>query len=79
VDLVLLDYRMPNLNGIEVFDAIHAASPGLPVILMSGAIKASQLESLRARGLRSVLRKPCSRDELLREVSAALDDGEVAS
>ena len=74
VDLVLLDYRMPRLNGVEAFDAIHAASPGLPVILMSGAIKASQLEGLRARGLYSILRKPYSRDELLREVRLALDD-----
>ena len=74
VDLVLLDYRMPHMSGIEAFDAIHAASPNLPVILMSGAIKASQLDGLRARGLRSVLRKPCSRDELLREVRAALED-----
>ena len=38
VDAVLLDYRMPELSGIEVFDLIHAAAPGIPVVLMSGNI-----------------------------------------
>ena len=73
VDLVLLDYRMPQMNGIEAFDEIHAAAPTLPVILMSGNIAGSEISDLKERGLRRVLRKPCSGDELLRAVRGVLD------
>ncbi|NRA07044.1 MAG: response regulator [Myxococcales bacterium] len=73
VDVALLDYRMPVLDGVEAFEAIRAEEPGVPVILMSGDISAAQLGALKARGLSSVLRKPCSRDEVLREVREALD------
>ena len=73
IDLVLLDYRMPRMNGIEAFDQIHQAAPTLPVILMSGNIAGSEISSLQDRGIRRVLRKPCSGDELLRTVRSALD------
>jgi len=77
VDLVLLDYRMPVMDGIEAFDAIHATAPEVPVVLMSGNVSAPQIDTLLARGLSSVLRKPCSREEVLREVRMMLD-GPVA-
>lgn len=71
--LVLLDYRMPRMSGIEAFDRIHATAPQAPVILMSGNIPGSDIAELRQRGLSAVLRKPCSRDELLQAVRVALD------
>ena len=73
VDLALLDYRMPVLDGVEAFDAMQAEAPEMPVILMSGDISAAQSEELKARGLSAVLRKPCSRDEVLCAVREALD------
>ena len=73
VDLALLDYRMPVLDGLEAFDAMQAEAPHVPVILMSGDISAAQSEALKAHGLSAVLRKPCSRDEVLCAVREALD------
>ncbi|MCH2172995.1 response regulator [Myxococcota bacterium] len=73
VDLVLLDYRMPFLNGIEVFDAIHEVDPDLPVVLMSGNIASSQVQELEERGLKAILGKPCSGGELLKSVRKAID------
>ena len=74
LDLVLLDYRMPELNGIEVFDVIHEVSPEMPVILMSGNIPASKLQDLQKNGLRDVLRKPCSDSDVLKSVRRAIDE-----
>lgn len=37
VDLVLLDYLMPEMNGDEVAHRLHEQHPRLPVILVSGA------------------------------------------
>ncbi|MBN1978450.1 MAG: response regulator [Anaerolineae bacterium] len=35
VDLVLLDFEMPKMNGFETLDALSARQLGLPVILMT--------------------------------------------
>ena len=76
IDVVLLDYRMPELNGIEVFSAIHRAAPNLPVILMSGNIAGAEIRELEARGICKVLRKPCSGSDVLHSVRSAVDDSE---
>jgi DNA-binding NtrC family response regulator len=34
-DLVLLDLRLPSLDGMEVLKQVHAAKPGLPVIVIT--------------------------------------------
>jgi nitrogen regulation protein NR(I) len=34
-DLVILDMRLPGINGLETFQAIHAMDPKLPVIIMT--------------------------------------------
>ena len=34
-DLVLLDFRMPGLNGLEVFERIRQANAEIPVLILS--------------------------------------------
>ena len=34
-DLVILDMRLPGMNGFETFQAIHEVEPKLPVIIMT--------------------------------------------
>ena len=34
-DLVILDIRLPDISGIEVFETIHELQPKLPVIIMT--------------------------------------------
>jgi hypothetical protein len=36
VDLVLSDVVMPQLNGVQLLEALSVSHPGLPVLLMSG-------------------------------------------
>ena len=48
-DLVVLDLRLPGINGIETFRAIHQIEPKLPVVIMTAfgttetAIEATKL------------------------------------
>lgn len=36
VDLVIVDYKMPGLNGLEVLEKLEAINAKLPVIFMTG-------------------------------------------
>jgi len=72
VDLVLMDVKMPDMDGLTALKKIHQLRPGLPVIMMSGhgtidtAVKATQM------GARDFLEKPISRERLLLALRNAL-------
>jgi PAS domain S-box-containing protein len=73
IDLVLLDYRMPGLNGAEAFLQLREINPEVPVILMSGNLSVSEFRDLEEKGLHAILRKPCSGTELTDTVRRVLD------
>lgn len=65
VDLVLADYAMPQMNGIQLLDRLKQASPHVPTILMGEAQKmGSDLHAADA----VLARKNCSRQELLERI-----------
>jgi two-component system, NtrC family, nitrogen regulation response regulator NtrX len=72
VDAVLMDVKMPDMDGLAALSKIQKLRPDLPVIMMSGhgtidtAVKATQL------GARDFLEKPISRDRLLLALRNAL-------
>jgi signal transduction histidine kinase/FixJ family two-component response regulator len=57
-DLVLTDDIMPGMTGTELAAQLHALRPGLPIILMTGAGAPTRANTLRAAGVREVVRKP---------------------
>ena len=65
VDLVLLDIKMPGLDGLEVLSQIHRDQPQLPVVIISGhgsiqtAVEATRL------GAYDFIEKPIDADRIL--------------
>ncbi|MBI3183380.1 MAG: sigma-54-dependent Fis family transcriptional regulator [Myxococcales bacterium] len=65
VDAVLMDVKMPDMDGIAALEKLMQLRPDLPVIMMSGhgtidtAVRSTQL------GARDFLEKPIARDRLL--------------
>jgi len=73
VDLVLLDVKMPGIDGIETLKRIRAAAPRLPVIMMSGhGTIRTALEAIRLGAL-DFVEKPLSTERLLVTIGNALD------
>ena len=62
--LVLTDMNMPGMSGIEVAREILAARPEVPVLLASGNVTQDLQERCEALGVRRVVHKPFSIDEL---------------
>src|SRR3954468_13812656 len=64
-DAVLLDLRMPEMDGLEVLSALVGEAPEIPVIVSSGAgTMRDAVEALR-RGAWDFVTKPISDPELL--------------
>jgi two-component system response regulator HydG len=71
-DLVLMDIRMPSMDGIEALKRIKEATAATPVIMMTayGSIN-SAVEALKA-GATDYLTKPLDMDELIFKAKKAL-------
>jgi len=75
-DLLVLDLRLPRLNGIEVLKKVRQTHRGasLPVIIVSGAFKGAnyQEQARKQFGVQHYLEKPFTYDAFLKAVQAAL-------
>ena len=69
---VLLDYNLPDINGLEVLEAMHRRRLDTPVVLISGAAPTSIKRRATAKGAVAALDKPISGDQLLRTLELAL-------
>jgi CheY-like chemotaxis protein len=82
VVVVLLDIRMPGLDGPQTCDRLRRLNPEVRVCFMSGDLGGYNLDELRARGGRDVVLKPFRLDELaerLRLLARGVSTEPVAS
>ena len=63
-DLVVTDFNMPGMSGLEVARAIRDAQPDLPVIVVSGYITDALRTQAEAAGVRELISKPHEVEEL---------------
>jgi len=72
-DVVLLDVRLPGIDGLEVLQRMHEADSDLPVIMISGhGTIATAVEATR-HGAFDFMEKPLSKERLLVAMRNALD------
>lgn len=71
-DLILLDYRMPGLNGGETYERLRAAGAVAPTVLITAAQAAPELAS--RHGIPHFLGKPFGAEDLLATVSRAVGE-----
>jgi CheY-like chemotaxis protein len=72
-DAVLMDLRMPNLDGLGALKLMRRLSPRLPVVLFTG--QAGQGDRLRAHqlGAHACLVKPLDNDQVVKMLTEALE------
>jgi signal transduction histidine kinase/CheY-like chemotaxis protein len=71
IDLLLCDYFMPRVNGLQAALQIRSLNPKLPVIMMSGFTKEDAGDNFRSAGFRHFLKKPFELRELKELLKAA--------
>ena len=63
--LVLSDYRMPDMDGVELFRQIRVVKPDLPVTIITGYPDSDLMMSALAHGPLGVMSKPFSSSDIL--------------
>ena len=78
-DILLVDLRMHDIDGIEVIEKVKAKFPDMPIVVLTGypsvdtAVKTTQL------GAMEYLAKPFTPEELMNGVNSALEKWEQAN
>jgi DNA-binding NtrC family response regulator len=67
-DAVVLDVRLPRLNGVAVLRQIRSTDPTLPVIIMTGLATPGEIAEIHRLGVTEIIEKP----EVLKHFSEAL-------
>src|SRR6056297_1342757 len=70
-DVVVLDVKMPGMDGLETLQAIKNENPLVEVIMLTGhATVQSAIEGMK-RGAFDYLMKPCNLEELIAKIEEA--------
>ncbi|MBL7176128.1 MAG: sigma-54-dependent Fis family transcriptional regulator [Desulfobacteraceae bacterium] len=76
-DVMLLDIRMPSMDGTEVLGLVKEIDPDLPIVIITahGEIRGA-VEAIKG-GAHDYLAKPFDNNEVIRVVHRALSEGEL--
>ncbi len=74
-DLVLMDMRMPGMDGLDAFRALRAVNQAVRVVLVSGSGRNDRVEAGLREGALAFLRKPFAPEELAIVLNRAVGAG----
>ena len=74
-DVVLMDVKMPEMDGVEAFKTMKQRDPGVRVVLMTAYAAPDRLSEAEHQGVLKILSKPVNFAELLPLLSAARHGG----
>ena len=75
-DLVLIDVRLPDLDGLELLQAMKRGWPHVPVIMLSTHEDAPNVKRALSDGAAGYLLKDATPEDLLRAIDAAISGGD---
>jgi DNA-binding NtrC family response regulator len=78
IDVIISDFLMPEMNGIEFLMEMKKRSPRTESILLTGyADKENAIKSINEAGVYYYLEKPWNNEELVKIVSNALEKKKI--
>jgi two-component system, NtrC family, response regulator AtoC len=78
VDLVITDYRMPDMNGLDLVKTLRKILPSIPVIMMTAHGDIENYFRSLSLGVFEYVNKPIGKREFEQLVKAALHETEAA-
>jgi two-component system chemotaxis response regulator CheY len=71
-DLVVCDWNMPGLSGMEVCQQVRVERPGLPFLMVTGRSDLESVKTAKQNSVSAYVLKPFSPNELKNKVGFAL-------
>src|SRR5512134_2252092 len=78
-DLILLDVKMPGMNGIETLKQLRASGVGAPVVMLTMSREDADLSAALRAGAQGYLLKDMEPEELLPALEAAVQGDNVVA
>jgi two-component system response regulator DesR len=70
-DVVLMDYRLPGIDGVQATAAVRSAAPDVKVVCLTGEANPREIEALYDAGAVACLRKDQELDDIVAAVHRA--------
>jgi len=70
-DVILLDLRMPRMDGLETLSAIRRRDETLPVLILSGHADLPSVTAALGKGIANFVSKPCAVEVLVTAIEDA--------
>jgi two-component system response regulator DesR len=77
-DVVVMDFRLPGMDGVEATTALKAALPEIAVVCLTASASPRELAALAAAGARACLRKDQELDEIVEAIRTAGEEARAA-
>jgi DNA-binding NarL/FixJ family response regulator len=74
-DVVLMDYRLPGLDGVQATTAVREAHPDVSVVCLTASANAREIEALYQAGAHACLTKDQELDDIVDAIKAAVNGG----
>ncbi len=78
-DVVVVDYRLPDLDGVETTRAIRATCPGSAVLILTASAEEPVVSALIEAGATACITKDKRLDEIVAAIRAAAEGRDTGS
>lgn len=76
-DVVVMDYRLPALDGVQATKALRDAYPEIAVVCLTASANLLEIDALYAAGVAACLTKDQPLDEIVAAIKRAAGRGEL--
>ena len=73
-DIIFLDVRLPDMNGVETFEQVKKIDPGATVIMMTGYTEEDLVKRAMNSGAYTCLHKPFDMEKVITLVKAVVEN-----
>jgi len=68
IDLILMDVRMPNMNGVDATIFIKNIKPNIPIIMQTACVMGDDCDNIEDSGCDDIIYKPIIAEKLIEKI-----------